>query len=154
MVPWLLLYALAAGAVDEPADTVLNELDYGFYALRLGQHAKARALLGKAVATFNDLALDGSALERAFASDVHKPYRGRPHERVFASAVLAALDMERGRCDLALPTLRNAAFLDVKAAYDRVWRTGLWHQLYQCGVRGKAWRMVRAMSDPASISFI
>jgi len=38
-----------------------------------------------------------------------------------------------------------AAFLDVKSAYDRVWRTGLWHELYLCGIRGKAWRMVRAM---------
>lgn len=38
-----------------------------------------------------------------------------------------------------------AAFLDVKSAYDRVWRTGLWYQLFQCGVRGKAWRMIRAM---------
>ena len=38
-----------------------------------------------------------------------------------------------------------AAFLDVKSAYDRVWRTGLWHQLFMCGVRGKAWRMLRAM---------
>ena len=38
-----------------------------------------------------------------------------------------------------------AAFLDVKSAYDRVWRTGLWHQLFTCGVRGRAWRMLRAM---------
>lgn len=38
-----------------------------------------------------------------------------------------------------------AAFLDVKSAYDRVWRIGLWHQLYKCGVKGKAWRMIRAM---------
>lgn len=38
-----------------------------------------------------------------------------------------------------------AAFLDVKSAYDRVWRTGLWHELFTCGVRGKAWRMLRAM---------
>lgn len=40
-----------------------------------------------------------------------------------------------------------AAFLDVKSAYDRVWRTGMWHQLFMCGVRGKAWRMLRAMYE-------
>jgi exonuclease III len=39
------------------------------------------------------------------------------------------------------------AFLDVKSAYDRVWRTGMWHQLFMCGVRGKAWRMLRAMYE-------
>jgi endonuclease/exonuclease/phosphatase family metal-dependent hydrolase len=47
------------------------------------------------------------------------------------------------RREQKLPTY--AAFLDVKSAYDRVWRTGLWHQLYECGVRGKTWRMIRAM---------
>ena len=49
------------------------------------------------------------------------------------------------RREQRLPTY--AAFLDVKSAYDRVWRDGLWHQLYQCGVRGKAWRMIRAMYE-------
>jgi len=38
-----------------------------------------------------------------------------------------------------------SAFLDVKSAYDRVWRTGLWYRLFECGVRGKLWRMIRAM---------
>jgi hypothetical protein len=33
----------------------------------------------------------------------------------------------------------------VQEAYDRVWRTGLWYRLYECEVRGKIWRMIRAM---------
>lgn len=49
------------------------------------------------------------------------------------------------RRERQLPTY--AAFLDVKSAYDRVWRPGLWHQLYELGVRGKAWRMMRAMYE-------
>jgi len=38
-----------------------------------------------------------------------------------------------------------AAFLDVKSAYDRVWRTGLWCRLHEVGIRGKPWRMLREM---------
>ena len=37
------------------------------------------------------------------------------------------------------------AFLDIKKAYDRVWRSGLWVKLHEHGVRGKLWRVVRAI---------
>lgn len=96
-------------------DPTLEALEQAFLALREGAHDDARLWLEEATATFDDLALEGSSLEKAFASDVHKPYRGRPHERVLASVVLAALDIERGRCDLALPSLKNAAWLDARA---------------------------------------
>ena len=33
-----------------------------------------------------------------------------------------------------------AAFIDVKKAYDTVWRQGLWKRLWDEGVRGKMWR--------------
>ena len=36
------------------------------------------------------------------------------------------------------------AFIDVKKAYDTVWRDGLWKRLWE-GVRGKVWRVVRSM---------
>ena len=36
-----------------------------------------------------------------------------------------------------------AAFIDVKKAYDTVWRVGLWRRLWEDGVRGKMWRVVR-----------
>jgi hypothetical protein len=38
-----------------------------------------------------------------------------------------------------------ACFIDVKKAYDRVWRTGLWSILHDLGVHGKIWRMLTAM---------
>lgn len=37
------------------------------------------------------------------------------------------------------------AFIDVKKAYDTVWRDGLWKRLGDEGVRGKLWRVVRNM---------
>jgi hypothetical protein len=38
-----------------------------------------------------------------------------------------------------------ACFIDIKKAFDRVWRDGLWKGLWDEGVRGKMWRMLRAM---------
>lgn len=36
-------------------------------------------------------------------------------------------------------------FIDIKKAYDRVWRDGLWLRLAQSGIKGKMWRMIRAL---------
>ena len=36
-------------------------------------------------------------------------------------------------------------FIDVKKAYDSVWREGLWMRLWEEGVRGKLWRVIRNM---------
>jgi hypothetical protein len=97
---------------------VLDGLEQAFLALRDGAHDDAHDWLELTVPAVDDLSLPGTTLEKAFASDVTKPYKGRPHERVLATTILAALDMERGRCDLALPTLRNAAFLDARSRPD------------------------------------
>ena len=37
------------------------------------------------------------------------------------------------------------AFLDIKRAYDVVWREALWERLWICGVRGKMWRVIRKL---------
>ena len=38
-----------------------------------------------------------------------------------------------------------AAFIDVKKAYDTVWRDGLWKRLWDEGVRGRVWRVTKNM---------
>ncbi len=110
------MLALAFVLAAATTDPTLFDVERAFQLLHdPKQHARARAALVRATARFDDQSLDGSDLEKAFASDVHKPWRGRPHERVLAHVVLAALEMERGRCDLALPSLKSAAFYDAKA---------------------------------------
>lgn len=40
-----------------------------------------------------------------------------------------------------------AAFLDIKKAYDSVWREGLWYLMHQKNIRGKIWRVIRNSYD-------
>ena len=62
---------------------------------------------------------------------------GQEHpERVFVLHTLLTkrmLEKKRTVC----------AFIDLKKAYDRVWRNGLWKQMWMKGMRGKSWRLVR-----------
>jgi hypothetical protein len=43
-------------------------------------------------------------------------------------------------------------FIDIKKAYDRVWRDGLWARLADIGVKGKMWRIIRMMYSSTSSS--
>ena len=36
-------------------------------------------------------------------------------------------------------------FIDISKAYDSVFRDGLRHKLWEFGVRGKMWRVLRSM---------
>ena len=38
-------------------------------------------------------------------------------------------------------------FLDIQKAYDSVWRNGLWLKLWNMGVKGKMWRVIKTMSQ-------
>jgi len=38
-----------------------------------------------------------------------------------------------------------SVFVDLSKAYDTVWRDGMWWRLLESGVRGKMWRVLRAM---------
>ena len=40
-----------------------------------------------------------------------------------------------------------AFFLDVQKAYDTVWRNGLWVKLWDLGVRGRMWRVIKRMYE-------
>ena len=35
--------------------------------------------------------------------------------------------------------------LDVEKAFDRIWRKGLWNHLWNIGIRGKFWRVMRTL---------
>ncbi len=43
-----------------------------------------------------------------------------------------------------------AAFIDLKGAYDSVWRKGLWWKLWNVGVRGNLWRCIHGLFDVQS----
>ena len=34
-------------------------------------------------------------------------------------------------------------FLDIKKAYDTAWRDGLWYRIWEIGIQGKLWRVIR-----------
>lgn len=53
----------------------------------------------------------------------------------------------QGRKDAGLTTY--CFFLDVQKAYDTVWRNGLWKKLWEIGIRGKMWRMMKSMTECA-----
>ena len=45
-------------------------------------------------------------------------------------------------------------FIDVKKAYDRVWRNGLWVCLADNGIEGKMWRILRSMYRVTRLSVL
>ena len=38
-------------------------------------------------------------------------------------------------------------FLDIQKAYDSVWHAGLWYKLWDMGVKGRMWRVIKKMYE-------
>jgi hypothetical protein len=105
-----------------PDDPVLRDVERAYGILRAARPAaaaRARALLAAAAAALDDLADDRDGLGAALGGDDAAAWRGLPHERVMVLLTLAALDVDAGRCDLALPTLKNARHHRDQASLQR-----------------------------------
>ena len=63
--------------------------------------------------------------------------RGTPDQ------VFSLVEMVRARAGMKT----YCCFIDVRKAFDRVWRAGLWKQMWDIGVRGKMWRVVKNMYE-------
>ena len=48
--------------------------------------------------------------------------------------------MREGKCTYA-------CFLDVQKAFDTVWHDGVWFKLWELGVRGRMWTVIKNMYD-------
>ena len=44
-------------------------------------------------------------------------------------------------------TKTYAFFLDIQKAYDSVWHDGLWYKLWDMGVKGRMWRVIKKMYE-------
>jgi hypothetical protein len=89
-------------------------------------------IINKRLVTFaeaTDLTADEQGGFRAF--------RGTPDQVLILREIVAA------RSELGFQTL--AMFIDVRKAYDTVWRERAYVDLHQAGINGKLWRQLQAM---------
>ena len=64
-----------------------------------------------------------------------RPMRGCPDQLFALVEILRNRDKRGTFC----------CFIDVKKAFDRVFRGGLWARLWKIGIKGKMWRILRAV---------
>ncbi len=104
---------------QSPKDAVFADLLQAYALLRTGKiddpsiRKKALSLLQSSVNSFEDMT-DPVNAQKAFFADENKNFRGRPHERMAASAMAGVLLMGDNKCNEALPYFRNAEFLDAR----------------------------------------
>ncbi len=104
---------------SSPKDRVFADLLQAFALMRSAPIEKEAtrkeitSLLMTSVSSFEDMT-DPVNFSKAFSADEDKAFRGRPHERMFASAMTGVFLMADNKCSMALPYLRNAEFLDAR----------------------------------------
>lgn len=104
---------------DSPKDAVFADLLQAFALMRSADLSKKNTrkeivnLLSSSVDSFEDMK-DPVNFSQAFSADESKPFRGRPHERMFAATMAGVFLMADNNCSQALPYLRNAEFLDAR----------------------------------------
>lgn len=111
--------ALADIKTRSPKDAVFADLLQAFALMRtadLTNNAVRKNILGllaTSVSSFEDMT-DPVNFSTAFSADESKNFRGRPHERMFASMMAGVFLMADNQCGQAMPYLRNAEFLDAR----------------------------------------
>lgn len=68
---------------------------------------------------------------------------GFREDRSTVDQIFALVEVVRSRW----PKQTSVLFIDVKKAYDSVWRDGLWRTLWDLGVRGRMWRILMALYE-------
>ena len=51
------------------------------------------------------------------------------------------------QCRLREDKKTYAFFLDIRKAYDSVWYDGLWYKLWEMGIKGRMWRVIKKMYE-------
>ena len=72
-------------------------------------------------------------------------HEGQAGFRLKRSCIDTLSELVQGRLREGKTTY--ALFLDVKKAYDMVWRDGLWLKLWDMGVKGRIWRVIKKIYE-------
>ena len=73
-------------------------------------------------------------------------------QRSTVDHIFALTEMLRWRRKRRLQT--HCCFLDIRKAYDTLWRDGLWKRLIEVGLRGKMWRVLKNLCDVVESSVL
>ena len=77
------------------------------------------------------------------SSKIHEGQAGFRTGRCCIDNIFTLNELIQGRLKEGKKTF--SFFLDIQKAYDSVWRNGLWLKLWNMGVKGKMWRVIKTM---------
>ena len=84
---------------------------------------------------------DRLATELENSGALHEGQAGFRTQRSCADHVFTLSQIVQGQKRESKPTY--VFFLDIKKAYDTVWRDGLWYLLWKSGIQGKMWPVIK-----------